>query len=193
MSDIGDGWVRAHDGLGLAYRLYGRGSDRSLVLLHGGGANLVSMDQFAERLGAGRTTVALDIRACGQSGDPPRFRWADTVADIEVLVDHLGLGPVDLVGHSLGGFVAGFYATEHSDARVVSIDGFGPGMPTIGSDSERAEFAAFQAGMKAAFWSMTEPPDEGDDTWRGAQIDALVELFPRIGYTAPNARAMADR
>ena len=192
MSSV-DGRVTAHDGLELAYRLYGRGSGRPLVLLHGGGANLVSMDQYAARLGAGRTVVSLDLRACGQSADPDRFCWADAVGDVESLVESLSLGSIDIVGHSLGGFVAGFYATEHPDARVVSIDGFGPGMPTIGDDNDRAEFAAFQQGMRAAFWAMTEQPDEGDRTWRDAQVEALVELFPRIGYTAPNAREMAER
>jgi pimeloyl-ACP methyl ester carboxylesterase len=192
MSSV-DARITAHDGLELAYRLYGRGSGRPLVLLHGGGANLVSMDQWADRLGDGRTVVSLDLRACGQSGDPERFRWADAVGDVEALVEALGLPPVDIVGHSMGGFVAGFYASQHPDTRVVSIDGFGPGMPTIGDDDDRVEFAAFQQGMKAAFWAMSEPPDEGDRSWRDAQVDALVELFPRIGYTAPNARAMAER
>jgi pimeloyl-ACP methyl ester carboxylesterase len=185
--------LRAHDGLELAYRLYRNGAGRPLLLLHGGGANLVSMDQWAERLGAGHTTVSLDIRGCGQSGDLDRFSWADTVRDLESLVDELALGPVDIVGHSLGGFVAGFYATDHPEARVVSIDGFGPGMPTVGDDADQAAFASFQAGMKAAFWAMTEPPDEGDRAWRDAQVEALVALFPRMGYTAPNARAMAER
>ncbi len=65
-------------------------------------------------------------------------------------------------------------------------------MPTIG-DNDRAEFAAFQQDMRAAFWAMTEPPTEGDRSWRDNQVDALVGLFPRIGYTSPNARAMAER
>ena len=34
-----------------------------VVLLHGGGANLVSMDQYAQRLGRSRRTVALDLYA----------------------------------------------------------------------------------------------------------------------------------
>lgn len=93
----------------------------------------------------------------------------------------------------MGGFVAGFYATEHPDTRIVSLDGFGPGMPTIGDDNDRAEFAAFQQGMRAAFWAMTEPPAEGDRSWRDAQFGMLLELFPRIGYTAPKAREMAER
>jgi pimeloyl-ACP methyl ester carboxylesterase len=151
------------------------------------------MDQYAERLGAGRTVVSLDLRSCGQSADPDRFHWSDAVGDVASLVTHLALGAVDIVGHSMGGFVAGFYASAHPDARIVSIDGFGPGMPTVGSDEDRDAFAMFQDRMKAAFWAMTEKPDEGGRAWRDAQVESLVELFPQIGYTAPNAREMAER
>lgn len=47
------------------------------MLIHGGGANLEAMDQYAERLGHGRRCVAMDVRACGQSGDPARFRLVE--------------------------------------------------------------------------------------------------------------------
>jgi pimeloyl-ACP methyl ester carboxylesterase len=192
MTRIIEGWVAAADGIPIAYRDHG-GVGRGLVLLHGGGANLESMDQYAARLGSGRRAVAIDIRACGQSGDPVRFRLTDAAADVAVVVDALGLGPVDVVGHSMGGFVAGFYGSAHPTARIVSIDGFGPGMVTAGTQAERAEFRAFQAGMRAAFFAMTESPESGDQTWRDQQVEALCDVFPRIGYTAPNARAMAER
>lgn len=187
-----DGSVAAHDGIRIAYRDHG-GEGRGLVLLHGGGANLESMDQYAERLGAERRVVAIDIRSCGQSGDPVHFRLVDAAEDVATVVSALGLGAVDVVGHSMGGFVAGFYATAHADARVVSIDGFGPGMVTLGTDTDRAEWAAFQADMKAAFFAMTAPPEIGDRAWRDNQLAMLCEVYPRIGYTAPNARAMAER
>lgn len=192
MTRADEGWIEAADGTQIAYRDHG-GTGRGLVLLHGGGANLESMDQYAQRLGAGHRTVAVDIRACGQSGDPLHFRLTDAARDIADVVEALGLGPVDVVGHSMGGFVAGFYGTAHPTARIVSIDGFGPGMVTVGTETERAEFRAFQAGMRAAFFAMTEPPESGDRAWRDQQVEALCEVFPRIGYTAPNARAMAER
>ena len=144
-----EGWIEAGDGTRIAYRDHG-GDGAGMILLHGGGANLESMDQFADRLGPGRRAVAIDIRACGQSDDPERFRLRDAASDVAAVVTALELGPVDLVGHSMGGFVAGWYATEHAAKRVVSIDGFGPGMVTIGSDADRAEFRAFQAGVKGA-------------------------------------------
>lgn len=187
-----EGWVVADDGTRIAYRDHG-GDGRGLVLLHGGGANLESMDQYAARFGGGRRAVAIDIRACGQSGDPERFRLRDAADDVAAVVAALGLGPVDVIGHSMGGFVGGWFATENSSARVVSIDGFGPGTVTVGSDAERAEFRGFQAGMKAAFFAMTEPPEIGNRAWRDEQVNVLCEVFPRIGYTAPNVRTMAER
>jgi len=61
-----DAVVTAADGTRIAYRDHGDagGTGRSMVLLHGGGANLESMDQFAERLGGSRRCVAMDLRAC---------------------------------------------------------------------------------------------------------------------------------
>lgn len=188
-----DGSLVVRDGVRVAYRDHG-GSGRGLVLLHGGGANLESMDQYAARVGDGRRSVAVDARACGQSGDPDHFRLVDVSVDVEELAGSLDLGPVDVVGHSLGGFVAGFYGTEHPEARVVSIDGFGPGM-VIGAatDAERAEFRAFQSWMKHSFWEMTAPPEVGDRAWRDAQVEASCVALPRLGYTAPNVRRMAER
>ncbi|RYP82968.1 alpha/beta fold hydrolase [Nocardioides guangzhouensis] len=110
------------------------------MLLHGGGANLESMDQYAERLGHGRRCVAMDVRSCGRSGDPARFRLEDAAADIAAVAKGLGLGPVDVLGHSLGGFLAGYHGSVHG-GRVVSIDGFGPGMVTVGTPAQRREFA----------------------------------------------------
>ena len=187
-----DAWLTASDGTRIAYRDHG-GTGRGLVLLHGGGANLESMDQYAVRLGAARRTVAIDLRACGQSDDPPHFTLTDAAGDVGLVVEELRMGPVDVVGHSLGGFVAGFYGTANPDARIVSIDGFGPGMVTVGSATDRVEFRTFQDQMRAAFFEMTAAPETGDRGWRDEQVDLLTELYQRMGYTAPNARTMALR
>ena len=102
-----------------------------------------------------RRVVAIDVRSCGQSDDPAHFRLTDAAEDVAAVVSDLGLDGVDVVGHSMGGFLAGFYASAHSGCRVVSIDGFGPGMVTGRSDADRAEFRAFQDGMKAASCACT--------------------------------------
>lgn len=187
-----DGWVPTDDGTRIAYRDHG-GDGGGLLLLHGGGANLESMDQWAQRLLHARRCVAVDIRCCGQSDDPDHFALTDAAADLDAVVDQLNLGPVDVLGHSMGGFVAGFYGTRHPESRIVSIDGFGPGMVTVGTATERDEFRVFQTSMREQFFAMTAPPDTGDHAWRDAQVNLLCAVYPRIGYTAPNGRAMAER
>lgn len=187
-----DGTLVMRDGIKVAYRDYG-GTGPSLMLLHGGGANLESMDQYAERLGGQRRAVAIDARCCGQSGDPAHFRLTDVADDVQEVTDALGLGAIDVVGHSMGGFVAGFYATRHHPRRVVSIDGFGPGTVSLGTDADRDEFRAFQTANKASFFAMTAPPETGDRAWRDQQIGQLCEVLPKVGYTAPNVRRMAER
>lgn len=186
-----EGFVVAADGTPIAYRDHG-GEGPALMLIHGGGANLESMDQYAERLGRSRRCVAMDVRACGQSGDPRRFRLEEAAADIASVARGLDLGPVDVLGHSLGGFLAGYYGSAHR-ARAVSIDGFGPGMVTVGTPAQRRDFRSFQEGMREAFFAMTAAPETGDQQWRDAQVAQLCSVFPQIGYTAPNARAMAER
>jgi pimeloyl-ACP methyl ester carboxylesterase len=186
-----EGFVTATDATRIAYRDHG-GRGRGLVLLHGGGANLESMDQFAERLGGTHRCVAIDVRACGRSDDPPRFRLTDAASDVADVVRVLDLGPSDVLGHSMGGFVAGYYGTSHP-ARIVSIDGFGPGVVTVGRQAQRKEFQAFQEANKAAFFAMTAPPESGDRAWRDQQVEELCAVLPRLGYTAPNGRAMAER
>lgn len=187
-----DAALTVADGVRIAYRDHG-GQGRGLILLHGVGANLVSMDQYADRLGADRRTVALDHRACGQSGDPEHFRLTDAASDVAAVAAALDLGPVDVVGHYLGGFVGGWFASAHPDARLVSIDGFGPGQLVDGDAVEREEFRRFQGEMRGGLMAMTEPPEEGDAAWRDAQFAALLEVLPAIGYTAPNAEALAAR
>lgn len=187
-----EGSVVTPDGTRISYRDHG-GSGPGLVLLHGGGANLESMDQYAERLGRQRRCLAIDIRCCGQSDDAPTFRLAEAAADVATVIRERRLGPVvDIVGHSLGGFVAGYVGSVHR-VRVVSIDGFGPGTVTVGSAAQRREWQEFQDATREAFFAMTSPPESGDRTWRDEQVEQLCAVFPSIGYTAPNARAMAER
>jgi pimeloyl-ACP methyl ester carboxylesterase len=75
----------------------------------------------------------------------------------------------------------------------VSIDGFGPGMITLGSDADTTEFRAYQGGLRDSFMAMTSPPESGDRTWRDAQVELLCQVVPQVGYTAPNVRAMVER
>lgn len=84
------------------------------ILLHGWGASLYSFRHGLERLpGHGLRTIAVDLRGFGLSDKPRQpaaYAFDAYCADLDALLDVLGLGRVTLVGHSMGGGLALRYA-----------------------------------------------------------------------------------
>ena len=119
-------------GLDLSY-VELRGAGTPLVLLHGVGSSIDSWGDIPQRLAAqGRTVVAVDLLGHGGSsagnGDFSLGSHASAVRD---LLDHLGhVGPLHVVGHSLGGGVALQFAYQFPDRvasmTLVSSGGLGP-------------------------------------------------------------------
>lgn len=103
------------NGLHMYYELHGEG--RPLVLLHGG---LMSNETFGPVIPAlvagGHRVIAPDLQAHGRTADIDRPLDLRLMAeDIAGLIRQLDLGPVDLVGYSLGGGVALQTAARHAD------------------------------------------------------------------------------
>jgi pimeloyl-ACP methyl ester carboxylesterase len=95
-----------------------------LVLLHGGYGLASEFDRLAGRLAGGRQVVALELQGHGHTADIARaFSWDDFGADIAAVIQRLGLGPVDLLGYSLGGIAGLRCAIRHPEAvrRLVAI------------------------------------------------------------------------
>jgi pimeloyl-ACP methyl ester carboxylesterase len=95
---------------------------RPLVLLHGIGSNAQSFAALMAALAPSRPLLAWDAPGYGAStplgGDwPAADEYAATLAG---LLDRLGMGTIDLLGHSLGALVAGRFARGHS-ARVARL------------------------------------------------------------------------
>jgi pimeloyl-ACP methyl ester carboxylesterase len=61
----------------------------------------------------GRRLIRIDNRGCGQTKVEGPIEIEQMVDDCAALLDHLGLGAVDFVGHSLGGFIALWLAAKH--------------------------------------------------------------------------------
>lgn len=81
---------------------------RAAVLLHGltATADLNWHATYGPLAAAGFDVVAPDLRGHGDGPAAGRFRLSDGADDVAALVAALGLGPVVLVGFSLGGAVA---------------------------------------------------------------------------------------
>ncbi|GIG60548.1 alpha/beta hydrolase [Longispora fulva] len=102
----------------------GEGPD--VVLLHGGGRTLEDWRWVVPHLqNAGRRVVAMDLRGHGHSGRAP-WTWDGAVADLEAVVDQLGLDRPTVIGHSLGGMLATLWAVRHPECPLaVNVEGFG--------------------------------------------------------------------
>lgn len=95
-----------------------------VLAAHGVTSNHVSWQLVAER--AGVTLLAPDLRGRGRSsGLVGRAGMAQHAADLEAVLDHLGLDTVTVAGHSMGGFVVAAFAERRPDrtSGVVLVDG----------------------------------------------------------------------
>lgn len=107
-----------------------------LVLVHGWMDVSASwqfvVDAFSPDFVEGRQIIAPDWRGFGLSTLPSpcdSYCFADYLGDLDALLRHFRPdgGPVDLVGHSMGGNVAMFYAGARPERirRLVNLEGFG--------------------------------------------------------------------
>ncbi|MFE0172230.1 alpha/beta fold hydrolase [Streptomyces sp. NPDC059002] len=91
-----------------------------LLALHGNYNEASVFAPLAEALAPRWRVIALDQRGHGESDRTRSHERADYIADITAFHQHLGLGPVAVLGHSLGGLNAYQYAARHTD-RVTSL------------------------------------------------------------------------
>ena len=118
------------NGLRLHYQRAGQGAD--LVLIHGLAANVAFwyLAVVPALIGEFRVT-AYDLRGHGYSDTPPSgYTSADMAADLDALLDHLGVERAHLVGHSFGGAIALHHAALHPE-RVASLTLADPLVPAL--------------------------------------------------------------
>jgi pimeloyl-ACP methyl ester carboxylesterase len=102
------------------------GSGPPLVCIPGGPG--FSGEQLGDLggLDAFRSLIRLDLRGAGESDAPevPAWGFDDYAPDIELVLNELGLGAVDLFGHAHGGLLAVAFAASHPDrVRSLVLDG----------------------------------------------------------------------
>lgn len=98
-------------GVAIAYRDTGGFDARPVVLVHGMGGDSSTWNRFVSALtGLGRRVIAVDLRGHGRSAHTEDYSFDAFGTDVLAVMDHLGLGAVDLVGHSLGGYAVSVVA-----------------------------------------------------------------------------------
>jgi pimeloyl-ACP methyl ester carboxylesterase len=110
------------NGLRLRAYVWGRDGDPTVVAVHGNGAHAHWWRPIVPALAPGWRVVAPDLRGHGESGWPaaPDYAMTDFHADLSAVIDALAPGPIALVGHSMGGRIALWWAA-HAGARVRAL------------------------------------------------------------------------
>ena len=101
-----------HDGVTFYYETYGKGEP--LLLVHGNGGSIGSMAAQIEFFKTHAKVIAMDSRDHGRSADSQDpITYEKMTDDLAALIDHLELGPVDVVGWSDGGIEALLLGVRH--------------------------------------------------------------------------------
>lgn len=94
-----------HDGVKLYYEVYGSGEP--LLMIHGNGGSVRDMRKQIEYFRTKYMVIAMDSRDQGRSGDSKEKLTYELMAgDLAALIDHVNVGPVNVLGWSDGGIEA---------------------------------------------------------------------------------------
>lgn len=165
------------DPAGTFYRIEGQGADPPVVLIHGVGLDSAMWDAQATALAPAARVIRYDMLGHGRSANPPGPRvLEDFVAQLEGLLDHLGLPRVRLAGFSMGGLVAQAFAAgrpERLDRLAVLHSIFQRSAEARAAVMERCEAVAAAgplANLDAALERWFSP------AFRAAQPAAIARI-----------------
>ena len=132
MIDVSSGYARLRD---VTLHYVSAGTGDPVVLLHGWPQTWYMWRKIIPVLAENYRVIAPDLRGLGQSSRPAEGYDKKTIAAdiVELVHDHLGLGPIHLVGHDWGGPVAFSYAI-HNAERVRKLALLDVPVPGDGTD-----------------------------------------------------------
>jgi len=172
-------------GLRCHVRTWGDASHPQLWLLHGWMDVSASFQFVVDALEREWHVIAPDWRGFGASEWAPGGYWfADYLGDLDVLLQRLaGDAPVNLVGHSMGGNVAGLYAGLRPARirRLALLEGFG--LPRTSPAAAPERFAKWLDEIAAP------PAFKPYPSWTEVE-DRLMHNNPRL--TRERARYLAQ-
>lgn len=165
---VRNGLYASVNGTQMYYEIHGTG--KPLVLIHGGLGSVEMFGEILPSLAEGRQVIGIDLQAHGGTADVDRpLRFESMADDVAALIEELGLGPVDLMGYSLGGGVALQTAIRHPETvrrmAIISApfrrDGWYPevlaGMAAMNAEAARAMVGS---PPHAAYVSVAPKPED---------------------------------
>jgi pimeloyl-ACP methyl ester carboxylesterase len=150
------------DGCEISYDVAGRGSP--IVLVHGLGGSKTIWRRLRDELADRFTVVTYDLRGSGETTESPPGRelsltvWSD---DLRALLTGLGLGPVALVGHSLGASISIKYTLRWpGDVSALVLMGADPDLSRLAPRMQRTVDLIGEVGLPEwvdRYWSTNTP------------------------------------
>jgi pyruvate dehydrogenase E2 component (dihydrolipoamide acetyltransferase) len=179
------------NGRTIQYLKVGEGEGAPVVLLHGFGGDINIWVFNQEALAAEHTVYALDLPGHGGSakdvGDGDLDSFVELVAGF---LDEMGVEKAHLVGHSMGGGIAGSFALAHPDRveSLVLIASAGLGEEINGDYIEGFIAANRRKEMKNVLGMLFADPDLVN-----RQLIQDVMKFKRLDGVDEALRAVADK
>lgn len=166
------------DGHMVDYRVLGSGAP-TLVLISGLGNGMETFDKVAPEFAKQVTVIIYDRAGYGQSGLAPTPRDAGGAERelLAVLADSGVPGPYILLGHSLGGLYAEYFAARHPDM----IAGL------ILEESRPADFTRRCEALGLSDCVMTVEMARGQPAHIRAEVAALPTLMDEVEAAGPVA------
>jgi pimeloyl-ACP methyl ester carboxylesterase len=162
------GHTFVHDGVTLYYEVYGSGEP--LLLVHGNGGSIGSLAAQIEYFRERRQVIAMDSRDQGRSGDSAeRLTYEKMTDDLAALLDHLEVGPVDVLGWSDGGIEALLLGMRYPDKvkRLVAM------APNLNPSDE----ALYPETIELTREALDSMPPEARDTPQGRRELKATEML----------------
>lgn len=188
----------------LAVFRYGDGSGVPVLLIHGVTSSNRAFQLFADELIArGKAPYAVDLRGRGDSNNlPGPFGMAQHAKDMVEVINHFKWNKPDVIGHSMGGFVAAVLVGLYPEqvGKVIFADGGIPLPMPPGMSIE--QIMPLILGPALARLSMTfESKEVYRDYWRphpafnrgwSAELSEYVDYDLRNGKPSTNPQAVED-
>lgn len=173
-------------GIRFAYRTFGKPSDVPLVFCQRFRGTMDDWDPaFVNALAKERTVILFDSAGVGLSSGEVAETFYGTAKYAVTFIEALGLKQVDLLGFSMGGYIAQLVTLDRPDlVRRLILAGTGGG---TGEGTQSGKPEVFQV----AFKPVNEPEDflylffEPTETSRAAGLEYLERLARRKDDRAP--------
>jgi len=172
------------------------GEGPPVVLLHGLSATRRNVVQGSRALvKRGYRLISYDARGHGASSPAPSYEYADLVADLEAVLEHLELDRAALVGSSMGAATAMAFTLEHHERvpALVQITPAYTGYARTGDvDGENWErlAAALDEGIDA-FVEYAQPQGL-PERWREVAREATRQRMERHADLSSVAQALRE-